>query len=144
MKYRFMHQSETKKIQHLIQFSGMEAPDRLPVDDGLNCTIVATEDGYLVGTVSIRDGSKICYLAVSPNHRGRGIGRQLMKVAYKQCRTLESLHVKMWNIKALRLYWSEGFRINGRRKLSFSMKRKELYEDQLESVEEENKSTLLA
>ncbi|WP_407563767.1 GNAT family N-acetyltransferase [Streptomyces sp. 184] len=81
---------------------------------------VLEHDGAAVGTVwialrpLIATGGYVYSVAVAPEHRGRGHGRTLMRVAERECLAAGlptlGLHVFAGNDVALRLYESLGYR----------------------------------
>lgn len=71
------------------------------------------EKRWIVGVVGIAEGNRICYLAVEPNHRRNGYGRLLLRAAVRQSTSNPHLRVRFTNLKAIRLYWKEGFKITG-------------------------------
>lgn len=78
--------------------------------------LVATIDAIIVGAVVINETGMggyipeniLVYIATDPQHRGKGIGRQLMEEAINACKGDIALHVEPDN-PAKRLYESLGF-----------------------------------
>lgn len=84
------------------------------VDDDL--FLVDETDGVVVGSVMAGyDGHRgwIYYLAVHPDHRGEGVGRELMDVAEKRLWDLGSpkinLQVRTDNLEVIRFYERLGY-----------------------------------
>jgi L-amino acid N-acyltransferase YncA len=86
---------------------------------------VAKEDGKIVGTFVIRDnktglGSHICNAGfmVHPDHRGKGIGRQMGEFALKEAKkhgylAMQFNVVVSTNFKSIALWKSLGFELIG-------------------------------
>jgi len=78
-------------------------------------SILLDEDGQPVGRLLLDrrpDRWRIVDIAVLVNHRGRGLGTQVLKECQRQCETAEvrmELQVALWN-PARRLYERLGFR----------------------------------
>lgn len=77
---------------------------------------VAVEDGSVIGYVclmSLFEEAQILNIAVSPNHRGRGIARLLMTKAFllalEQGAEVMALEVRASNCAAISLYEQFGF-----------------------------------
>jgi len=86
---------------------------------------VATVDRAVKGWVELHrspawrlEHVAVLTLAVAPEARRRGIGRDLLEAGYDWCRRVGvlkvSLHVRAGNDAAVRLYLSEGFELEGR------------------------------
>lgn len=75
--------------------------------------------GY-VGLMYVLDEGYISNVAVAPEHRRRGLARQLLAELERRCRALQlafmTLEVRASNTPAIALYESRGFRQVGRRK----------------------------
>lgn len=78
---------------------------------------VAAEEGNVVGYVclmSLFEEAQILNIAVSPNHRGRGIGRMLLMESFRLAREkgaeIMALEVRASNDAAISLYRQLGFR----------------------------------
>tara|TARA_Y100000748_G_scaffold224817_1_gene189325 strand:+ start:168 stop:611 length:444 start_codon:yes stop_codon:yes gene_type:complete len=69
---------------------------------------VAEINEKIVGFVALSH-SKITWLYVHPNHQKKGYGRQLLKFAIKKAEKPISVLVLNKNLKAIKLYESEGF-----------------------------------
>lgn len=85
-------------------------------------TLIAEEDDEVVGaamcTFSSESGEgKIASIAVLEEHRGRGIGKALLKACEESLRSLGlslfTLEVDVDNEAAVNLYTSNGYLING-------------------------------
>jgi ribosomal-protein-alanine N-acetyltransferase len=75
------------------------------------------------------DELKINNIAIDPQHRGRGLGRWLLRALLARaretgCRSAE-LEVRPSNAAALALYCSEGFQQVGRRKGYYSVEKED-------------------
>lgn len=84
------------------------------------CVAGCKTDGQLVGYICfwlIADEMQILNVAVSPEDRGRGIGKRLLDYAVQECRkkALSSawLEVRRGNQAAVTLYRNYGFRVDG-------------------------------
>jgi [ribosomal protein S18]-alanine N-acetyltransferase len=89
--------------------------------------LAAERDGRLVGYAicwTIVDQSELGNLAVTPECRGEGIGRLLVRASMERLRRRDSrecfLEVRASNLAAQRLYEAEGFATIGRRKRYYS------------------------
>jgi ribosomal-protein-alanine N-acetyltransferase len=74
--------------------------------------------GYICPTL-LFDEAEIRNVAVSPDHRGNGIGRMLVEYVLSECRSRNAcsvaLEVRVSNLAARALYGVLGFRETGRR-----------------------------
>ena len=70
---------------------------------------VAIEDEQVVGFVGV-DDKYLAWLYIDPGHYGKGIGRELLKVALRKIGDGAWTIVLDGNQKAIKLYESEGFR----------------------------------
>ena len=66
--------------------------------------------------VLLLNGAELTFLGVVPEHRGHGIGRQLLALAMQQAPGL-ALIVDARNIPAIQLYWSAGMAVVGAREV---------------------------
>ncbi len=73
-------------------------------------TFVYTENGELLGFISILDKSYIGALFVAVSHQGKGTGRKLLEYAYQTYGNL-TLAVYKENTQALEFYIRRGFDI---------------------------------
>lgn len=81
--------------------------------------VIDGEDGSFAGSVGItpRDGNAwLCCLHVSPTHRGKGFGRQLLRFSLQQAREQGFPAVQLLSLEgvfaaAMHMYASEGFQI---------------------------------
>jgi ribosomal protein S18 acetylase RimI-like enzyme len=84
-----------------------------------NTVYLIEKDGDIIGDVSyeIRDGKTayISGLMISPRFQGHGIGGQAMKMVLEELKDMEKIELVTHprNIKALILYLSLGFEIEG-------------------------------
>ena len=88
------------------------------------CT-VAVEDSKVVGFLAfeqIMDEGSIVEVAVHPDHRRKGIARELIKNAVECCEELDAvyLEVRESNIPAISLYKNLGFYEVGKRRDYYS------------------------
>jgi ribosomal-protein-alanine N-acetyltransferase len=90
-------------------------------------TIVFRECGVLVGYMcfwSVLDEAHLLNIAVSPSHRGRGLGRQIMAYLEDTCRgrglAKIVLEVARRNTPARRLYKKFGFHSIGFRRMYYT------------------------
>lgn len=72
--------------------------------------LVACLDDRVVGFIGI-DGDEIGWLYVNPQETGKGIGRYLLRNGLGYMETKASVYVLEGNIRAKKLYLSEGFTI---------------------------------
>lgn len=78
--------------------------------------LLAHEAGQLAGTLVMNETGMagyvpeylLVYIAVSPEHRGQGIGTQIIQKAFESCDGAVALHVEYDN-PAARLYKRQGF-----------------------------------
>lgn len=108
---------------HLWAACGLTRPWNDPSADlrralqGPSSTVLAVvEDAELLGTVMVgHDGHRgwVYYLAVSPDRRGQGIGRQLMASAESWCRDRDvpkvQLMVRAGNSEVIHFYQGLGY-----------------------------------
>jgi ribosomal-protein-alanine N-acetyltransferase len=75
--------------------------------------------GYIVFWI-VRDEAQINNIAVHPDHRGRGFGKEILTATLKEMKAsgikTVTLEVRESNLKALRLYESLGFQVVSRRR----------------------------
>jgi ribosomal-protein-alanine N-acetyltransferase len=83
---------------------------------------VAEADGQVAGALviwSVLDEAHIATIAVHPNFRRQGVGRQLlnaaMQAAYREGARIYHLEVRAGNFVAQRMYAEFGFEVVGRR-----------------------------
>lgn len=93
------------------------------LDNPLSLWLVAIRDGQVVGYIgsqTVLDETDIMNVAVSPDFRGLGIGRELMTGLEARLRQngvgAITLDVRPTNEPAVHLYRRQGFRQVGRRK----------------------------
>ncbi|MBN2222142.1 MAG: ribosomal protein S18-alanine N-acetyltransferase [Vallitaleaceae bacterium] len=84
--------------------------------------LVMEENGKVLGYGGfwkILDEAHITNLAITPEFRGRKLGKKLLEAMLNYCRTLEikkaTLEVRESNFVALKVYTSLGFYIEGKR-----------------------------
>jgi ribosomal-protein-alanine N-acetyltransferase len=89
----------------------------------MNCTLVADTDGAISGFAVLRNvagEAELLNLAVAPEHRRHGIGRQLVEAVMEHTRQNGArklfLEVRASNAGACALYASLGFSDAGSRK----------------------------
>lgn len=114
---REMKPEEVQKTTELIRQSGMFIDDDTLTLSGFyegSKTYLYMVEDFLVGTVGIRDNSRIVYLCVHPDYRRYGFAEELMKYVMKNHKDLY-LFVKILNRGAICLYWKMGFKITGLR-----------------------------
>ena len=92
-------------------------------DSELGIGFVADDDGYMVGFatgLSVASEFHLHNIAVHPDHRGRGIARQLLEKIDEYCHLKELrkilLEVRRDNDQARRLYLGMGYESVGMRK----------------------------
>lgn len=75
------------------------------------CHLILTpEDEELIGFATTRDGGYILFLAVSPDYRGMGLGRELVSAVADEYGTV-TCHARVSNEPALDFYDHLGFEI---------------------------------
>lgn len=85
-------------------------------ENPFSCVQVLEEDGKIVGYIDwwiLYDKAQLANIAVDPDYRGRGYGKQLLEACIrdaneKGCETL-SLEARVSNTPAISLYHSYGF-----------------------------------
>jgi len=95
----------------------------VPIGEGFSPGFVWVEDGHIVGNATVRRapafgrGHIVGNVAVLPDYRGHGIGRQLMQACLERARDEGSewvaLQVRADNAPARHLYLSLGFQQTG-------------------------------
>ncbi|MGB8029340.1 MAG: N-acetyltransferase [Terracidiphilus sp.] len=97
------------------------------VDSTNSATWIAEEEEKIAGFAIVqwkkgrKSGAQFAYIEtveVSPNHRGQGVGSELMRLTEDSARTAGAaaiwLHVDVENFAAIRLYESRGYARQGR------------------------------
>ena len=98
---------------------------RSQLDKSDSRSTVAVEDDRIIGFLAfeqVLDEGSIVEVAVHPDHRRKGIARELIKNAVECCEELETvyLEVRESNIPAISLYKNLGFYEVGKRRDYYS------------------------
>lgn len=98
------------------------------IEDARYCFIVLTVDGKAVGYGSILpilDECDLLNLAILPEHRGKGYGKELLSALITEAKgrgaAVMHLEVRQSNERAIGLYRSFGFEVDGIRKNYYKM-----------------------
>jgi ribosomal protein S18 acetylase RimI-like enzyme len=95
------------------------------------CTFIVAPEGEFVGTATLwytvineERFPVLTWIAVKPEHQGKGLGRAIVTYALKRTEKLHGnadvlLHTQTWSHPAITLYSSLGFRMQKTRKLSW-------------------------
>ena len=88
-------------------------------EESLNNFYTAKKDGNIVGFIGvqqIQDEAHVLHMAVHPEFRKHGIGKQMMEFALSYPAKKWFLEVRSGNIPAQKLYEKYGFKVISRRK----------------------------
>lgn len=107
----YNHTFEAYVAESLAEFAESYNPDK----DRL---WIAEANNHIVGSIGVVSRSEteaqLRWLLVHPNHRGKGLGRTLLKKAIQFCRKAGYERVYLWTVSslnaAINLYKSLGFR----------------------------------
>jgi len=78
-------------------------------------TVNGVPAGYAAG-IRLDHESELYRIAVLPDYRGQGLGKELLLRFLEKCKTAVFLEVRSKNTAAIRLYESVGFIETGRRR----------------------------
>ena len=126
--------SEIEAVSNSQPWTYADFEESLAREDGTTILLVAEEDDAVIGYLVLYTAageSEIVTIAVSPNARRRGIGRDLIEnvITFSESSSLYieeiNLEVRVSNEPAIRLYESSGFSIVGKRPNFYSNPRED-------------------
>jgi GNAT superfamily N-acetyltransferase len=104
--------AEGLSAEGISTFMGLSAPDAFEKRmDEDNCMFVYEEKGEILGMIEFKEGRHVAMLFVAPDRQGRGIGRELVRVALDR-RRVQSVTVSA-SLPSVPVYEKYGFEVVG-------------------------------